>query len=242
MPVYCITGTNRGLGLEFVKQLAQTITNNTIIATAQAGADLGDLHAVASPSTHILECDVSSVSSIYSFVQEAGRILGGDGPGKVDFLLNNAGVSLSGWRNSLALDLDELQTQFTINVVGPAKVVQLLLGADLLSHGVRIINISSHLGSMQFCSGVKPRSYAGYSISKAALNMLTVRQSEDVKEVLAGAVVISMAPGLVKTRMGGEEAVLEPSESIAGMLRTIHCLGSEDTGSSFQYTGEKLAW
>ncbi len=242
MPVYCITGTNRGLGLEFVKQLARASTNNTIIATTQARADLHDLHAVASPSTHILECDVGSVSSIHSFVQEAGRILGRDGPRKIDFLLNNAGVNLSAWRNSLALDPDELHTQFTINVVGPAKVVELLLGAGLFSHDVRIINIASHLGSLQFSSGLKPRSCAGYSISKAALNMLTVHQSEDVKQSLSHAVVISMAPGLVKTRMSGEEGVLEPSESIAGMLQTIHCLGSEDTGSFFQYTGEKTAW
>ncbi len=242
MSVYCITGTNRGLGLEFVKQLAQASTKNIIIATTQARADLHDLRAVASPSTHILECDVGSLSSIQSFVQEARRTLGGDGSAKIDFLLNNAGINLSGWRNSLALDPNELQTQFTINLVGPAKLVELLLAAGLLSHNVRIINISSHLGSLQFSSGLKPRSCAGYSISKAALNMLTVHQSEDVKKSLSHAVVISMAPGLVKTRMGGEEGVLEPSESIAGMLRAIHGLGSDDTGSFFQYTGEKTAW
>ncbi len=80
---------------------------------------------------------------------------------------------------------------------------------------------------------MKPRMCAGYSISKAALNMLTVHQSEDLKERLPGAVVISMDPGWVKTRMGGDGAILELSDDrrhVAGAAG----LGSEDTGLSLR--------
>jgi NAD(P)-dependent dehydrogenase (short-subunit alcohol dehydrogenase family) len=239
MPVYCITGTNRGLGLEFVKQLVQSSTNTIIATTHPRATDLSDLHAIASPSTHILKCDVSSISSIHAFIQEAQRTLGNR---KIDFLLNNAGVNLAAQQDSLALGPDELHAQLAVNVLGPAKMVELLLGAGLLSDNVRILNMSSGLGSMQFSSGLRPRSCAGYSISKAALNMLTVHQSEDVRRELPGAVVILMAPGLVKTRMGGEEALLEPSESVSGMLRVLDGLGRDDTGSFYQYTGKKMPW
>ncbi|KAG7289156.1 hypothetical protein NEMBOFW57_005519 [Staphylotrichum longicolle] len=242
MPVYCITGTNRGLGLEFVKQLAQSSTNTIIATTHPRATDLADLHAVASPSTHILTCDVSSIPSIQSFIQEATHALNGGHLQKIDFLLNNAGVNLAPQQTSLSLGPDELHAQFAVNVLGPAKLVELLLAAGLLSPSVRILNMSSSLGSMQFSSSLRPRWCAGYAISKAALNMLTVHQSEDVRRELPGAVVVAMAPGLCKTRMGGEEAVLEPRESVGGMLRVLGGLGSEDTGLFYQWTGEKVPW
>jgi NAD(P)-dependent dehydrogenase (short-subunit alcohol dehydrogenase family) len=240
MPVYCITGTNRGLGLEFVRQLAQSSDNTIIAATRSLSSDLTDLKAVASPSTHILECDTGNVASIRAFVKEVKHTLGNEG--KIDFLLNSAGVNLASWQSSLTLGPDELQTQIAINVIGPAKIVELLLDANLLSEDVRVLNMTSGLGSLQRSSEIKPRKCAGYSISKAGLNMLTVHQSEDLKAHLPGAVVIVMDPGWVKTRMGGEGAVLEPSESIGNMLRVLHGLSSEDTGSFYLYNGEKIPW
>lgn len=240
MPTYCITGTNRGLGLEFVRQLAQSGDNTIIAATRSLSSDLSDLKAVASPSTHIVECDTSSVQSIHSFAKEVARILGGDK--KIDFLLNSAGVNIASWQSSLSLGPDELHAQMAVNVLGPAKTVELLLDAGVLSPDVRILNMSSGLGSMQRSSGTKPRKCAGYSISKAGLNMLTVHQSEDLKQHLPGAVVICMDPGWVKTRMGGEGALLEPSESIGGMLQVLHKLTAEDTGCFYHYSGEKIPW
>lgn len=240
MPVYCITGANRGLGLEFVRQLAQS-SDNTILATTRSlASDLNDLKAVASPSTHILECDTGKVSSIHSFVKDVRRVLAGDA--KIDFLINNAGVNLASNQNSFSLNPDDVQAQVAINVIGPAKTVELLLDASLLSKDVRILNMSSGLGSLQISSEIKPRKAAGYSISKAALNMLTVHQSEDIKEHLPGAVVISMDPGWVKTRMGGEGALLEARDSIGGMLRILHGLEREDTGSFYRSSGDKIPW
>ncbi len=240
MPVYCITGANRGLGLEFVRQLAQSPDNTVIATTRLLSSDLGDLQAVASPSTRILQCDTGSVPSIHSFVKSAAQVLGGGV--KIDFVLNVAGVNPAPMQSSLTLGPDDLQVQVAVNVIGPAKVVELLLDAGLLSQDVRVLNMTSSLGSMERSSQMKPRKCAGYSISKAALNMLTVHQSGDLKERLPGAVVISMDPGWVKTRMGGEGAMLEPSDSIGGMLRVLHGLSSEDTGSCYDYSGEKIPW
>ncbi len=240
MPVYCVTGTNRGIGLEFVRQLAQSSDNTIIAATRSLSSDLSDLKAVASPSTHIFECDTSNISSIRTFVKDAVRALGRDK--KIDFVLNSAGVNLASWQSSLTLSPDELQAQMAVNVIGPAKTVELLLDAGLLSSDVRIMNMSSGLGSLQRSSEMKPRKCAGYSISKAALNMLTVHQSEDLKQHLPGAVVISMDPGWVKTRMGGDGATLEPRDSVEQMLQVLHRVDGEDTGVFYHHSGERVPW
>ncbi|OCT53027.1 hypothetical protein CLCR_11416 [Cladophialophora carrionii] len=79
-----------------------------------------------------------------------------------------------------------------------------------------------------------------YSISKAAVNMLTVHQSEQLKD--RGIKVICMDPGWVKTRMGGDGALLEPEESIGGMLKVVHNLKDEDTGKFYTYTGGEVPW
>lgn len=130
-----------------------------------------------------------------------------------------------------------------INVLGPAQVTSHLLAQNLLSPTVRIVNMSSGLGSMSVSLSISPRKCAPYSISKAGLNALTVQQSGEVREKLGGgAVVVCMDPGWVKTRMGGEGAVLEAEESIGGMLACVHGLGEGDNGRFFTYTGKEVPW
>ncbi|KAK3319449.1 hypothetical protein B0H66DRAFT_268957 [Apodospora peruviana] len=240
MPVYCITGTNRGIGLEFVRQLAQSAEKYTILAlTRSLSSDLGELKAAASTTTHILECDTSNLQSIHTFTKGATKILGNQ---KIDFLLNSAAVNAASWQNSLTLGPDDLIDQIKTNVLGPAKMVEFLLGTDLLSPNVRILNMTSGLASLQISSGMSPRKSTGYSISKAALNMLSVHQADDLKGKLPGCVVIVMDPGWVKTRMGGSGATVEPHETVKSMLGILLKLKEDDNGSFFHYTGEKIPW
>ncbi|KAL2158709.1 hypothetical protein VTH06DRAFT_4191 [Thermothelomyces fergusii] len=241
MPVYCITGTNRGLGLEMVRQLAQS-SDNTIIAGVRslATTDLSDLRAAASPSTHIVECDTGNPGSIRGFAK-AARLALGEG-GQIDYLINNAAVNLASHQSSLGLGPDELQTQVAVNVLGPAKTVELLLDAGLLAPGVRVLNLTSGLASLQLTAQSPARKCAGYSISKAALNMLTLHQAADLRDRLPGAVVALVDPGWVKTRMGGEGAVMEPRDSVAAVLGVLHGLRPEDSGNFFHYSGDKVPW
>jgi NAD(P)-dependent dehydrogenase (short-subunit alcohol dehydrogenase family) len=232
-------GANRGLGLEFVRQLSQS-QDNTILACVRAtSVDLTDLKSVASPSTQILICDTGSQDSIRSFVTSAAKALNGT---KIDYLINNAGVNSVPDQTSLSIDNDDLNDNIRINVVGPAKTTQFLLEADLLSRSARIVNMTSGLASMKVSLGISPRRCATYSISKAALNALTVQQSGHVRERLGEVVVVCMDPGWVKTRMGGEGAVLEAEESIGGMLRCVHGLSGDDNGKFYTYTGEEVPW
>jgi len=176
---------------------------------------------------------------IQAFTAETKKTLEGK---KIDFLLNNAGVNSVPTQNSLSIGPEDLQREISINVLGPAKTVEFLLGEDLLAQNVRIMNMTSGLGSMSVSQSINPRKCATYSISKAGLNMLTVHQSGDLKSKLSDVVVICMDPGWVKTRMGGEGAVLEPEVSIAGMLKVVHGLQESDNGNFYTYTGEEVKW
>lgn len=118
----------------------------------------------------------------------------------------------------------------------------MLLAADLLAQDVVVMNMTSGLGSLAYVSTMTPRECCGYSVSKAALNMLTVHQAEDLRGVLSGARVVCVDPGWVKTSMGGEMAPLSPEESIRGVLKVVHGLEQEDGGKFFRYDGEVVAW
>ncbi|KAK5133220.1 hypothetical protein LTR08_008055 [Meristemomyces frigidus] len=242
MPTYCITGANRGLGLEFVRQLAQTADNTILALTRSLSSDLSDLKKVASDNTHILECDTGDLDSIKRFATDAAPKTLGSGK-KIDVLLSNAGINTKPEQSSLSIGPEDLAEQIRVNVLGPAKIVEFLVSASLLSPAVKIMNMSSGLGSMHVSLSIFPRKCATYSISKAALNALTAQQSGDLREKLGGeCVVVSMDPGWVKTRMGGEGAVLEAEESIKGMLKCVHGLAERDNGKFFTYTGKEVPW
>lgn len=240
MPVYAITGANRGLGAEFVRQLASNSSNTILALTRSLSSDLSELNELnKNKNIHILECDTGSLSSIKSFASEASKPLSGK---KIDYLLNNAGINSKPEQNSLSIGPEDIDEHMRINVVGPAKTTEYLLEAGLLSDNAVILNMTSGLGSNGRSKGMQPRKCATYSISKAALNMLTVHQSGDLPEKLPGVIVICMDPGWVKTRMGGEGAMLEREQSIKGMLATAHGVKKEDSGKFYTYTGEEVPW
>ena len=239
---YAITGFNRGLGLEFVRQLSAPGASNTIIAAVRSlSGELDDLKTLASKSTgskiHILECDTASLPSIQKFGTEASKVLDGK---QLDVLLNNAGINAVPQQTSLDLGEEDVLQHIRVNVLGPAKTTEALV--PLLGPGSVVVNMTSGLGSCE--RSKKTPKCAAYSISKAAVNMLTVHNASDLKG--KGVRIICMDPGWVKTRMGGEGAMLEPEVSIGGMLRTIERVGGQegegDSGKFYTYTGEEVPW
>ncbi|KAK0355135.1 hypothetical protein LTR91_013698 [Friedmanniomyces endolithicus] len=245
MPVYVVTGANRGLGLEFVRQLSQSTDNTVLACVRSSSSDLADLKQAYKPNesnTHVLHCNTGDLSSIQSFAKEVQKTLGGDR--KIEFLINNAAVNSKPEQTSLSIGPDDLTNEIRINVLGPAKTTEFLLAEGVLAKTARIVNLSSGLGSMAVSLGIMPRKCATYSISKGALNSLTVQQSGELREegkLGPKCVVISIDPGWVKTRMGGEGAILEPKESIGGMLKAIHGLGEGDNGKFYTYTVSRSA-
>lgn len=192
MPTWFITGANRGLGLEFVTQLSRD-ASNTILATSRSlsPSTLAGLKAVDGKATlHILECDTSFPPSITALGEAVTTLLGGEG--KIDFLLNNAGVNVSSQQTGLTVTPDAILANMQTNVIGPALTVQVL--EQHLKKGSVVMNMTSGLGSMSDAKGAETAKCTAYSISKAGVNMLTLHQASALAG--RGAVVVCVDPGV----------------------------------------------
>lgn len=237
MPVYVVTGARGGIGLEYARQLTANPSNIVICTVRDTSADISALQDVITKSEgrgHIVQCDISSESSIAALAQAIPPILGEE---KIDVLVNNAAIQQSQGQTGLNIDSISILSHMTTNVIGPAKVTQTLL--SYLREGSAIVaNISSGLGSLALLSDqiIGPW-MTPYSISKCALNMLMVHQAYELR---GKAVVVCVDPGHVKTVMGGPEAAVEVEDSARGVLKVLSGLKREDSGKFFQYTGDNV--
>ncbi|KAI0696079.1 hypothetical protein BC835DRAFT_1305760 [Cytidiella melzeri] len=231
---WLVTGTSRGIGLEFVTQLIASPTN-VVIATcrntdkATALNDLSKLEAKG--ALHVLQLDTSSVASIEGILEPLQDILGDRG---LDYLINNAGIN-AGKDTAFSFQPADLLDTLTTNVVGPAHLAQTLLPLIEKSQKKFIMNFSSGLGSVGLDHAPVN---ATYSISKAAVGMLTHKQAKQKPELT----VIAVDPGWVKTDMGGPGAVLEPAESVQALLKLIDHTTPAKSGKFFLYDGKEIPW
>jgi NAD(P)-dependent dehydrogenase (short-subunit alcohol dehydrogenase family) len=191
-----VTGANRGIGFEAVRQLGQAGLDVVLTARdAQAGrAAAGEL------GVRFEELDVASDESVRAC---AARLVG-DGV-EVDVLVNNAGVLMSG----RILEVDDALMRATLetNLLGPLRTARAFMPGMLARGYGRVVNVSSGAGSI-----TEPSSYTpAYSISKAALNMLT-RHLAFAAEGRGDVKVNAMCPGWVRTDMGGGAAPRSPAQ------------------------------
>lgn len=217
-----IIGASRGLGLEFVRQYRAA----GAAAVATARDDAGRAR-IAELGAKPLTLDVASAASVSGLAWQI------DGE-RFDVVVINAGVF---GPRAAALDAptqDDFDTVMHTNVLGPMRLLPQL--ADALAPGARLAILSSRMGSI----GLRASSSGWlYRASKAAVNSVM----KDASLALAGqAIVISFHPGWVKTDMGGEGADIDAATSIAGMRTVLATLKPTDTGSFFNYDGQRLAW
>lgn len=236
MATYFLTGANRGIGLEFVRQLAAKPSNTIIAGVRSKSGDISELESLNNNSNiHIIECDVSSLDSLSSIEFRVAEILTKTGA-SLDFLFNVAGINATSTDTSLTLDPKSLNEHMQANVLGPAKIVESLRKS--LARGATVLNMSSGLGSLTVATDVTK--CCTYSMSKAALNMLTLHQAKDLKA--NGIKVICMDPGWVKTRMGGKGAMIEAKVSVESMLEVVAGLKESDSGKFYRYDGAPVPW
>ena len=229
-----VTGANRGLGLEFVRQLLGR--GDRVVATCRHPGKASALNALAGEHPgrlHVLPLDVADPRAIAEVAREL-LLLDDDAGDHIDLLVNGAGVLHSGERFGSvgAVNLDD---SFRVNAMGPFLLTQAL--APRLADGARVANITSQLGSIANTARFGTPSY---NISKAAQNMATALLAAALRE--RGVVVVALHPGWVQTDMGGAGATVTPSDSVAGLLRVIDRLKASDSGRFLDWRGESLPW
>jgi NAD(P)-dependent dehydrogenase (short-subunit alcohol dehydrogenase family) len=225
-----VTGANRGLGLEFVRQLLAR--GDRVVATCRHPGKATALNPLAGEfpgRLHVLPLDVADPKSIAELARELPLVCA-----TLDLLVNGAGVLHSGERFG-SVSAATLDDSFRTNARGPLLLVQAL--APLLVDGARVANITSELGSIAALTRFGTPSY---NISKAAQNMVTALLAKAL--AARGIIVLALHPGWVQTDMGGSGATLAPAQSVQGLLQVIDGATLQSSGQFFDWHGDALSW
>ncbi|MDJ0840552.1 MAG: SDR family oxidoreductase [Acidobacteriota bacterium] len=226
METVLITGANRGIGLEFVRQYVADGTR--IIATCRNPDGAEDLKAIAGDVT-IFPLEVTDPDSIQALAASLG-----DQP--IDILVNNAGVY--GKKAFLGnIDYDNWLEVMAVNTLAPMRIAEALLDHVSRSRRKVMAMITSKMGSIADNSG--GGSYI-YRSSKAALNAAVKSLSVDTMN--KGMTCVVLHPGWVQTDMGGPNALITPTQSVSGMRRVLADLTQADSGRFLNYDGSDIPW
>ena len=227
-----VTGANRGIGLEYVRQLLAR--GDHVIATARHPAQAHELNRLVGEHPgrlHVFPLDVMDPRAEAEIARELPLVLGDE---RLHLLVNNAGILHSGERFGHVAAAN-LEDSFRTNAMGPFLLAQAV--APLLADGAKVANMTSQLGSIANTTRFATPTYC---ISKAALNMVTRLLAAALAE--RGIAVVSLHPGWVQTDMGGEQAPVQPADSVAGLLRVIDGLDLAQSGSFLDWQGQPLPW
>ena len=240
MPTVLVTGANRGLGLEWVRQYAGD--GWTVLACARNPRTATDLGTVASRYPHQIEVHALDVTDFVAIDTLASRL----GDRAIDVLISNAGTmgthsfstgGLSAGKFG-ASDFDEWQQVFRINTFAPMKMAEAFLPHVTRGGQKKIVAVSSIVGSMA-------RNNVGgmyaYRSSKAALNAVMHSMGIDLarKHTICA---VPLHPGWARTDMGGDKADIDAATSVAGMRKVIAALTIEQSGKFYMYDGSELPW
>ncbi|KAI0646063.1 NAD-P-binding protein [Trametes meyenii] len=263
---YAIAGASRGIGLEFVRQLASRKDSVVfaIVRNKQSSTFLADV-AANLKNVHIIEGDVADHRSIARAAAEISSISGG----KLDYLINNAAKTdpsaLKGYKDYT--DLDELDSDFTaaynVNTLGVIHSIYAFLPLLRAGSTKKIIVIGSEAGKTATISALGLTNVTAYSMTKAAAEMATLNWALTLAD--EGFIVITMHPGSVDVSKTTSEEVraatasafeellehlrkahgvadmkfITTEESVKAQLEVIDKLQPSDNGSFLTYTGEK---
>ncbi|WP_407571762.1 SDR family oxidoreductase [Deinococcus altitudinis] len=232
--VALITGANKGIGLEIARQLAQLDFTVLIGARdAQRGEAAADLLRAEGLDAHALVLDVTDTASVQVAAAQLGERFG-----RLDVLVNNAGVSLDDMPPSTVL-MEVLRTTFETNVFGVVQVTQALLPLLRATPAARIVNMGSAMGSLTLTSDLNNiRSgywLLAYASSKSALHAVTVQFANELRET--GIKVNAADPGYVATDMTGQQGFNSLQDGALPAVRLATLPGDGPTAGLFSIDG-----
>lgn len=231
MPTILITGSNRGLGLEWSRQYA--LLGWRVFATCRYPEQAEELQRLAEKHTgvSIRRLDVTREDQIALLVTELQNE-------PIDLLVNNAGVYPEKYLSpNTPLDYEVWAHTFMVNTMAALRITHGFIRNLARSEKRLVVAISSHMGSIAEIDS--PGSYL-YRSSKAALNAVMKGLALELAPLHIG--VLILHPGWVKTRMGGPDAPLSVEESVRGMRALIDRFTPTFTGRFFRYNGTEIPW
>ena len=226
MATVLVTGANRGIGIEFVRQYAKD--GARVLACCrdpEAAQELKKL-AGANERVQVHRLDVANGKSIVALTRELKHE-------PIDVLINNAGIIGT---QSGPMDYDLWEEVLKVNTIGPFRMAQAFRPNLEKSDTRKIVTITSGMGSTATNSG----GYYAYRSSKAGVNNVMHGLAADWGQDRFIIVVVS--PGWVATDMGGRGAPLSPAESVSAMRRLISGLKRADNGRFLDHKGHELPW
>ena len=188
-----VTGGNRGIGREIVRQIANgggtaLLGARNVVQAREVAASL-----TGGPGrVEIVPLDVADPGSITRAARHVDNT-----HDRIDVLINNAAIHYDTWQRGVDADLDIVEEVLQTNLLGAWRVTQALLPLVRRSEHPRIVNVSSESGSLASMGGGTP----AYSVSKAALNALTRVLADELRS--DGVLVNAVCPGWTATDMGG---------------------------------------
>lgn len=231
-----VTGTNRGIGLEFVRQYAEA--GWTVIGTARDPAKAAELRALAAKhrNVSIEKLDVADPASIAAL---AGRLKGRP----IDVVINNAGTLGDVPKQTIgALDLAEFEKVMAANTFGALKLSEALKPNLLAGAQKKVFAMTSGLGSSELTA--RRGGFYAYRMSKAALNVGFRALAADwrAEGIMAGII----APGMVETDLLRASNFpgkgISTQDSVAGMRKVIDAMTLESNGKALNYDGSVIPW
>jgi NAD(P)-dependent dehydrogenase (short-subunit alcohol dehydrogenase family) len=224
--VALVTGANRGIGREVARQLAER--GYEVLLSARDSKKAGEAaSALAQSSGRAVRAVTLDVADPESIAAAADRLQ--KDPGRLDVLVNNAGVGSDFGVSGTTPDFDAIQRALDTNFYGAYRLTIALLELLRASDHPRIVNVSSGMGGVAEMGGWSP----GYRVSKAALNAMTRILSTELRD--EGFLVNSACPGFVNTDMGGPMGASKPvHEGAAGIVWLATLADDGPTGGFFR--------
>ena len=228
MSTVLVTGANRGIGYEFVKQYSKN--NFNVLACCRSAENASELQELAKEvkNIKIYELDVGNIKVIKNLSQHLKNE-------KIDVLINNAGIYRSSTIGNI--NYDEWIESFKVNTIAPYQIVEAFLDQILNSDLKKVVSITSKMGSID--DNTSGGSYI-YRSSKTALNSMMRSLTHDLAD--RGIATLTLHPGWVRTDMGGPGGWIDTLESVQGMIKQIDNLTIDDSGMYLDFAGKSINW